>query len=78
MAGFDFQNVAGMFQGFRQNPLQFLMQRRINVPQALMGDPGSAIQYLMNSGQMSQGQYNTLQRMAQQMKSNPQFGKVFR
>ena len=55
------------FQAFKMNPMQFLMQRNINIPQQYMNDPKSAVQYLMDNGQMSQEQFNRLSQMAQQM-----------
>ena len=64
------QNQQGMmtqFQSFMQNPMQFLMQKRINVPQELANDPHGAVQHLLNSGQMSQEQLNMLTKRAQQM-----------
>ena len=59
--------VAQQFQAFRNNPMQFLVQKRINIPQQYMNDPRGAVQYLMNNGQMSQEQFGRLTQMAQQM-----------
>ena len=64
--------LMGQFQAFQQNPMAFLAQRRLNIPPALQNDPNAAIQYLMNSGQMTQEQYNQLRQMAQQYA--PYFG----
>ncbi|MBO4284273.1 MAG: hypothetical protein J5958_06600 [Clostridia bacterium] len=58
--------MMGQFRAFQQNPMAFLAQRRLNIPPALQNDPNAAIQYLMNSGQMTQEQYNQLRQMAQQ------------
>lgn len=77
--GFDpfgsMQGFMGKFQGFMQNPAQFLMQNKLNLPQNInpMQNPNEAIQYLMNNGQLNQQQYNQLQQMAQQIQQNPQF-----
>lgn len=60
-------NMNGMFKTFRQNPMQFLMQRKINIPQEFSNNPEGAVQYLLNSGAMSQDTYNRLQQMATQM-----------
>ena len=54
-------------QMLRSNPMQFLLQRRINVPPELMGNPQAIVQHLLNSGQMSQGVYNQLQSQANQL-----------
>ena len=71
------QNFMGQFRGFMQNPMQFMLQKRLNIPQKFANNPQSAIQHLMNNGQMSQEQYNQLQQMARQIQSNPQFQQLF-
>jgi len=63
------------FRGFMQNPMQFMMQRRLNIPQNMMSNPNAAIQQLMNSGQMTQAQYNQLKQMSKQIMNNPQFAQ---
>lgn len=55
------------FNIFQKNPLQFLTQRNISIPQEYANDPHGAVQYLMNSGRMTQDQFNKLSQMAQQM-----------
>ena len=63
------------FQNFMQNPLQFMAQK--NIPQEFANDPNGAIQYLMNSGRISQAQYNQAKQIADQLRNNPMFGKMF-
>ena len=58
---------ASQFGAFMKNPLQFLFQRNINVPQQYANDPHGAIQYMLNNGQMTQEQFNSLTKMAQSM-----------
>jgi phenylalanyl-tRNA synthetase alpha subunit len=53
-----------MLQQFKQNPLGMLRQFGFNVP-ANMNNPNEIIQHLMNSGQLSQEQYNQARQMAQ-------------
>ena len=74
------QGFIGQFQGFMRNPMQFLLQRRLNLPQNInpMQNPNQAIQYLMNNRVMSQEQYNQLQQLASQIQNNPQFMQNFR
>ena len=55
------------FQSFMQNPMQFLMQKKINLPPEFANDPHGAIQHLLNSGQMSQDTFNRLRDTASQM-----------
>ena len=60
-------NLQAMLQQFQNNPVQFLMQRNLNIPQEMLNNPQAAIQHLMNSGQMSQAQFNQFQQMARSM-----------
>lgn len=59
--------IMQQFNLFRQNPFQFLMQRRLNIPQQYMNDPKGAVEYLMQNGQMSQQQFQQFSQMANQM-----------
>lgn len=52
-----FQNVANMIQQFNQFRSTF------------QGNPQQKVQELLNSGQMSQEQFNQLSQMAQQFRS---------
>ena len=61
------QGFKSQFATFMQNPMQFLMQRKINIPQQYANNPREAIQYMLNNGQMSQGQLNFLTMKAQEM-----------
>lgn len=58
-------NPMMILQQLRSNPLGFLRQRGFNVPDNI-NDPNAIIQHLMNSGQISQNQYNQARQMAQQ------------
>ena len=55
------------FQAFMQNPMQFLASKNLNIPQEYANNPQAAVQYLLNSGKMSQQQLNMLTQKAQQM-----------
>ena len=59
-----------MFGMFMQNPLQFLLQRKINIPQEYANNPQGAVQYLMNTGKMSQMTFENLRGQASQMGVN--------
>lgn len=59
-------NMMGMLQQLRANPMQFLMQRRFNLPQG-MNDPNEIMQHLLSTGQISQQQINQAYQMAQRM-----------
>ena len=60
-------NLVAMLNQIRNNPVQFLMQRRLNVPQNIANDPNAIVQHLLNTGQISQEQYNQAAQMAKQM-----------
>ena len=53
-------NLQSEFNRFQQNPFQFLTERNINIPQEYLSNPQSAIQYLMNSGQINQQGINQI------------------
>ena len=60
-------NPLAMLQQLKANPLQFLMQRRMNVPQNIpMNDPQAILNHLMQTGQISQQQIDSAYQMARQ------------
>jgi len=59
--------MEGQFNNFINNPIQFLLQKRINIPPQYANDPRAAVQYLLNSGQMTQQQLELLRNRASQM-----------
>lgn len=62
-------NMMGMLQQLKSNPLQFLMQRRMNIPQNMpMNDPQAIINHLVSTGQVSQDQVNRAYQMAQKFR----------
>lgn len=58
------QNPLAMLSQLRSNPLGLLRQFGFNVPGNVNG-PDAIIQHLMNSGQISQAQYEQARQMAQ-------------
>lgn len=71
------QNMMGQFQTFLTNPMQYMIQQRLNIPQNLINNPQAAIQHLLSNGSMSQQQYQTLQQVAQRIQAHPQFARMF-
>lgn len=59
-------NMMQMLQALQNNPMQFLMQRRMNVPQNIANDPNAIMQHLLSTGQITQQQYNNANNMARQ------------
>lgn len=60
-------NPMQLLQALRQNPAQALRQAGLNIP-ADLADPNAIIQHLMNSGQVSQAQYDQARQMAAQFR----------
>lgn len=60
-------NPMNQFGLFRNNPMQFLASRGLNIPQQYANDPRGAVQFLINNGQMNQGILNNLMQRAQMM-----------
>lgn len=58
-----FQQLGGM----SQNPMMQMMSEFQKFKQNFKGDPQQEVQKLLNSGKMTQQQYNQLQQMAMQM-----------
>lgn len=67
-------NMAAMFQKFRefaQNPFAALMNMnsRVNIPQNISNDPKAMVQHLIQSGQMSQEQFQQFSQSANQLQN---------
>lgn len=62
------QNMMQMLSQLKQNPMQFLMQRRFNIPQGIGSDPNAILSHLVQSGQISQNQVNSAYQMAQKFR----------
>ena len=60
-------NPVQMIQQLKANPIQFLQRAGFNVPNNL-NDPNQIIQHLMNSGQISQQNYERARQMAAQFR----------
>lgn len=54
-----------MLPQLRGNPMQFLAQRGIQIPQG-MNDPQQIVQQMLNSGRISQAQVDQARQMATQ------------
>lgn len=62
-------NMMQMLQQLKSNPLQFLAQRRFNLPQNISStDPQAIINHLVQSGQVSQQQINQAYQMMGQFR----------
>lgn len=59
--------LSSEFQSFKTNPIAFLTQRKVNIPQQYLNDPEAAVKYLLNNGMMSQEQFNQFSQMANQL-----------
>ena len=61
-------NMMQMLSQLKQNPMQFLMQRKFNVPQNMANDPNAILNHLLQTGQINQNQINSAYQMAQRFK----------
>lgn len=69
---YNIQSILQMYSQFKQNPMA-LLGRKFNIPQGIQS-PQDVVQYLLNSGQVSQDQVN----QAMRMKNDPQIRNMFR
>lgn len=60
-------NFQTQFNTFMQNPMQFLSQRKINIPNEFANNPQGAVQHLLNNGQLKQEDLNKMMSFAQKM-----------
>ncbi len=58
-------NYTDAFRSFMQSRTQFM--KNMNIPNEIMNDPNGIIQYMLNTGRISQAQYNQAKRMADSM-----------
>lgn len=63
----NLQGIMQMLPQIKANPMQFLLQRKLNIPQGMTDDPNAILNHLLQTGQISQNQVNGAYQMAQQM-----------
>lgn len=61
-------NPMQMLQALKSNPIQFLMQRKFNVPADMASDPTAILNHLLKTGQVSQQQVNAAYQQMGQFK----------
>ena len=69
-------NLFNMYSQLMQNPTQML--QKMNIPSEYANNPQGAIQYLMNTGKISQEQYNSANNQLKQLQNNPLFRQYFK
>lgn len=57
-----------MAQQLQGNPMQFLASRGIQIPANIANNPQAIIQQMLNSGRITQQQYDQARQMAAQLK----------
>ena len=68
----NMNQIMQMYQQLRTNPMQMLA-RRFNLPQGMnMNNPNDIVQYLLNTGQISQQQVNSVMGM----RNNPMIQQI--
>ena len=63
------QNGPAQNNPFGNNPMVNMFQQFLQFKNNFQGDPRQKVQELLNSGQMSQQQFNHLSQLAQQFQS---------
>ena len=58
-------NMMQILGQFKANPMQFLIQRKFNVPQSMANDPNAILNHLLQTGQVNQEAVNRAYQMAQ-------------
>lgn len=62
------------FQAFLQNPAMYMMKSRFNIPQNIT-NPNDIINHLLQSGQITQEQYNKVYSKYKDLQQNGQLPK---
>ena len=57
-----------LLQNIKSNPVQFLLQRRMNIPANIANDPNAILNHLLQTGQISQDQVNRAYQQMGQLK----------
>ena len=69
----NMQSLFNAYNMLRQNPME-IVRRRFNVPSNMnMQNPNDIVQYLLNSGQISQQDINSVMGL----KNDPRFNQIF-
>lgn len=61
--GNNFSTMIGQMNQLRSDPIKFLAQRKLNLPDNFQGGPKEIVEHLINTGQMSKEQFDNLQSM---------------
>ena len=61
-------NMMQLLEQFKANPVQMLMQMKLNIPANIANDPSAILNHLMSTGQVSQDQVNRAYQMAQRFR----------
>lgn len=59
-------NLPQMLQQLKANPMQML-GKRFNLPQGIAADPNAILQHLLQTGQVSQQQLNSIYQQAERL-----------
>lgn len=68
-------NLFAQMQAAMANPAQFCQQN--GLPPNAFQNPQAVIQQMMNSGRITQEQFNQVNQQMQQMRNNPQFMQMY-
>ena len=66
------------FVNFFKNPMEALLRTKLGIPKDFQGNENDMIQYLLNSGKITQQQYNEINARARQIEKSPEFQNVIK
>ena len=71
------QNFLNDFSELMRNPKEYSMNK-MGIPENIADNPDAIIQQLMNSGKVTQDQYNEAYNAALKIQNNPLFGRFMK
>lgn len=57
------QNMMSDLKALQSNPVQYLLNRKLNIPNNIGNNPQAIVQHLVNTGQISQQQLANAKQM---------------
>lgn len=62
-------NISDMARKIKENPMQFMIEQKFQIPNGINNNPQAIIQHLLNSGQINQQQVNQAAQMLPQLQN---------
>lgn len=62
-------SISDMARKIKENPMQFMIEQKFQIPNGINNNPQAIIQHLLNSGQINQQQVNQAAQMLPQLQN---------